>query len=168
MLLEYETAIFLSIPMPFVSRAYGRDVGFVCACSLGSCKNNDDYNALPGKIADFVSRYFPGQRVASYTHSGVNYHVRIDNGPGLTFGENYGWTAIDGYGMPLPQVMLFDQLPPRLYAYLQDSQQLDSVFGMERDSKRYVLTLLDSTLTYDISTGELSGTPPSRVPARPV
>ncbi len=71
--------------------------------------------------------------------------------PGLTFGENYGWTAIDGYGMPLPQVMLFDQLPPRLYAYLQDSQQqLDSVFGMERDSKRYVLTLLDSTLTYDI------------------
>ena len=58
--------------------------------------------------------------------------------------------------MPLPQVMLFDQLPPRLYAYLQDSQQLDSVFGMERDSKRYVLTLLDSTLTYDISTGDAS------------
>ena len=61
--------------------------------------------------------------------------------------------------------MLFDQLPPKVYAYLQDSQQLDSVFGMERDSKRYTLSLLNSTLMYDIASGELSGTTPSRVNA---
>lgn len=137
---------------------------FLCALCAGSCSNNDEYGELPGKIAEFVSTYFPGQAVESYTHSGANYHVRIKNGPGLTFGDNYSWTAVDGYGLPLPQVMLFDQLPPKLYGYLQDSRQLDSVFGMERDTRRYVLTLLDSSLTYDIATGELSGTVPT--PAR--
>ena len=130
-----------------------------------SCHSDDEWDEMPQEIADFVSRYFPGEGIGSYTHNGNTYHVRIDDGPGITFDSDYAWEIVEGYGMPLPQVMLFDQLPPKVYAYLQDSQQLDSVFGMERDSKRYTLSLLNSTLMYDIASGELSGTTPARVNA---
>lgn len=126
-----------------------------------SCHNNEEWDEMPQEIADFVSKYFPGEGIGSYSHSSTGYHVRIDDGPGITFDNNYVWEVVDGYGMPLPQVMLFDQLPPRLYAYLQDSQQLDSVFSMERDSLRYTLSLLNSDLIYDIKTGAISGTVPS-------
>ncbi len=126
-----------------------------------SCHNNEEWDEMPQEIADFVSKYFPGEGIGSYSHSSTGYHVRIDDGPGITFDNNYAWEVVDGYGMPLPQVMLFDQLPPRLYAYLQDSQQLDSVFSMERDSLRYTLSLLNSDLIYDIKTGAISGTVPS-------
>ncbi len=126
-----------------------------------SCHGDDDWDAMPQDIADFVSQYFPGSGIGSYSHNGDTYHVRIDNGPGITFDSDYAWVSVDGYGMPLPQVLLFDQLPPKLYAYLQDSQQLDSVFSMERDSRRYTLSLLNSTLIYDIATGAINGTTPS-------
>lgn len=126
-----------------------------------SCHSDDEWNEMPQEIADFVSKYFPGEGIGSYSHNGNTYHVRIDDGPGLTFDSNYAWEIVDGYGMPLPQVMLFDQLPPKLYGYLQDSQQLDSVFSMERDSRRYTLSLLNSDLFYDIKTGEISGTVPT-------
>lgn len=134
------------------------------ACLLfvaSSCHGDDDWDSMPQDIADFVSRYFPGAGIGSYSHNGDTYHVRIDNGPGITFDSDYAWETVDGYGMPLPQVMLFDQLPPKLYAYLQDSQQLDSVFSMERDSRRYTLSLLNSTIIYDIATGAVNGTTPS-------
>lgn len=130
---------------------------------MSSCQNDDEWNDMPQEIASFVSKYFPGEGVNSYTHNGAAYHVRVDDGPGITFGSDYAWESVDGYGMPLPQVMLFDQLPPKLYAYLQDSQQLDSVFSMERDSKRYTLTLLDTTLVYDIESGQISGSVPAKV-----
>ena len=87
--------------------------------------------------------------------------MRVDDGPGITFDSDYAWEIVDGYGMPLPQVLLFDQLPPKLYAYLQDSQQLDSVFSMERDSRRYTLSLLNADLVYDIKTEEISGSVPT-------
>lgn len=123
-----------------------------------ACHSDDnDFNQLPQPIAEFVSTYYPGVGVESYSHSADTYHVRVSSGPGMTFGADYAWEAIDGYGMPLPQVMLFDQLPPKLYAYLQDSEQLNSVFSMSRDSKTYTLTLLQSSLYYDIASGEITG-----------
>lgn len=132
---------------------------------VSSCGNDEEWNDMPPAIASFVSKYFPGEGINSYTHNGATYHVRVDDGPGITFGSDYAWEAVDGYGMPLPQVMLFDQLPPKLYAYLQDSGQLDSVFSMERDSSRYTLTLLNSTLVYDIESGQISGGTPAKAGA---
>ncbi len=52
--------------------------------------------------------------------------------------------------------MLFDQLPPKLYDYLQETEQLNSVFSMERDKDYYTLTLLDSMLRYTIATGAMT------------
>lgn len=137
----------------------------VLAVSATACHGDDEWDEMPAPIANFVSKYFAGQGINSYSYNGNVYHVRINDGPGLSFGTDYAWIAVDGYGMPLPQVFLFDQLPPKVYAYLQDSQQLDAVFAVERDTSRYTLTLLSTTLIYDIDTGELSGTVPTAAAA---
>ena len=114
-----------------------------------------------------LTQYYPNSEVQSYTHNAGVYHVRLDDGPGLTFDSSYEWTDIDGYGMPLPQVLLFDQLPPKIYQYLQETGQLNAVFAVRRDSTEYALTLLDQNLRYDIASGELTGTAPtSETPAR--
>lgn len=128
----------------------------ILAAGLTNCSHSELWNEMPSDIASFVSHYFPNSELNSYSHSGNTYHVRIDDGPGLTFGANYAWIAIDGYGMPMPQVLLFDQLPPKLYDYLQETEQLNSVFSMERDKDYYTLTLLDSMLRYTIATGAMT------------
>lgn len=124
---------------------------------IASCSGDDDlYNQLPPEIAAFVSRYYPNSRVDSYTHSDNGYHVRLAFGPGFTFDKGRQWTAVNGYGETLPQVFLFDQLPPALYQYLQEGDDLNSVFSVERDPERYCVVLLESTVTYTIKTSQIT------------
>lgn len=126
-------------------------------CLPSACHNTELWSDLPKAVNDFITQYFPNSELQSVSNSGGVCHVRIEDGPGLTFNEKGEWESIDGYGMPLPQVLLFDQLPPKLYGYLQETQQLDSVFSMQRDGVKYTLTLLDSDLYYNSDTGELTG-----------
>lgn len=128
------------------------------AAALVSCHDSDSelWGEMPKKISDFVTQYFPNQQVDSYSESSSTYHVRLKDGPGMTFDKNQDWIIVNGYGMPLPQVLLFDQLPPALYNYLDETQNLDSVFSIERDSVSYKIVLLDSTLTYNVDTEEIT------------
>ncbi len=130
------------------------------ALTQTACSHADIWSELPQDISSFITHYFPNSELQSYTHNAGSYHVRIDGGAGLTFGATYQWTDIDGYGMPLPQVLLFDQLPPKIFDYLQGTDQLNAVFAMRRDASSYTLTLLNNDLIYNIATGELSGTAP--------
>lgn len=122
-----------------------------------ACDHSDLWNELPGEVTDFINQYFPNSELQSVSTAGGVYHVRIDDGPGLTFDSDKQWTDINGYGMPIPQVLLFDQLPPQLYSYLQETENLNSVFSISRDKDIYTLSLLDSTLTYNAKTGEMRG-----------
>lgn len=125
-----------------------------------ACHGNEIYDEMPQDIQMFISRYFPNSEVQSFTHSASSYYVRIDDGPGMTFDQDYKWTSLNGYGLPLPQMFLFDQLPEKVYDYLQETSQLNSVFEVERTAKEYSLKLMHTTITYDIATGQLSGTVP--------
>ncbi|MCM1067511.1 MAG: hypothetical protein NC418_08070 [Muribaculaceae bacterium] len=120
------------------------------------CHDNDVWNDVPEQIGEFINHYFPYSELSSCTETDAGYHIRIDDGPGLSFDRSYAWTSIDGYGMPLPQVLLFDQLPPALYDYIQETENLNGVFSMERDSTAYVVTLLDTSVRYIIETGEMT------------
>lgn len=124
---------------------------------LSSCKDDQPWDELPADISHFITEYFPNSAIENFTSSSTTYHVRITDGPGLTFDKDCKWEAINGYGMPLPEILLFDQLPPALYKYLEETSQLDSVFTVERNSKTYTVVLLDSTLTYYIATQEIEG-----------
>lgn len=130
---------------------------------LTACSDDDSlFNDLPPKIVNFVSEYFPDYGVENYVHSKDNlYHVRLKKGPGMTFNANQEWITINGYGLPLPRVLLFDQLPPALYLYLQETENTESVFSVERDGFTYTLVLLNDTVRYDIATGEVTVKTPS-------
>lgn len=136
-------------------------VAIVLGFSQTGCSHADIWEELPAEVSSFITQYFPNSELQSYTHNAGTYHVRIADGPGLSFGPTYQWTDIDGYGMPLPQVLLFDQLPPKIYNYLQETEQLNAVFAVRRDAARYTVTLLTNDLIYDIATGQLSGTTPT-------
>lgn len=119
---------------------------------LTACDNDDNpWNNVPDNISEFIDRYYPNSALESATDTDGVYHIRLKNGPGMTFNADGSWTDINGYGMPIVQVFLFDQLPPKLYNYLQETQQLNSVFSITRNNDYYTLDLLESSLRFDIA-----------------
>lgn len=121
-----------------------------------SCSDDDTWDEMPTPIAKFVSQYFPGEGVSEYKSTDKGYHVKLSNGPGLTFDKNYKWLVINGYGERLPQVLLFDQLPPAMYEYIQGNGLIDNAMSMERTERQYTLVLLDTTVYYDIATAKVT------------
>lgn len=118
-----------------------------------SCHSNHYYDDLPQPIAVFLSDYWADPDIESYTQpSPQKYMVIIKNGPTLIFNEEFSWTDIDGNGLPLPEILLYDQLPPVLYDYIESGSLLNQVFTISRDARDYYVKLLDSDLTYDIQT----------------
>lgn len=127
------------------------------ALVIVSCQSSDDYSSLPDPIARFVSQYWPNPDIENYSQPTANtYVVTIRNSATLTFNSDYAWTEIDGNGMPLPEVLLYDQLPEPLYEYLEGDEVIGQVFSVSRDTKKYSVSLLSTTLHYDISTGKIN------------
>lgn len=122
---------------------------------VGACSNSV-WDELPSAISSFISEYFPGAGVSSYNEDGDSYRVQVRNGATLVFDKDYHWTEVDGNGVPLPDVFMYDQLPPALYNYLRGIEQQGSVYGVKRDKDYYKLTMHDTVITYEISTGKIT------------
>lgn len=129
----------------------------IVAVAASSCQSSEDYSSLPDPIAKFVSQYWPNPDIESYSQpTSSTYVVTIRNSATLTFNSDYAWTEIDGNGMPLPEVLLYDQLPEPLYDYLEGDEAIGQVFRIIRDTKKYSVSLLSTTVNYDISTGKIN------------
>ena len=126
--------------------------------AITACDHSDLWSKLPDNVQTFINKYFPNSELLSVAVNDKGCSVRIDNCPGMTFDADSQWTSVNGYGMPLPSVMLYDQLPEKLYNYLEETENLGSVFSMSRDKTAYELKLMNTDIKYDIATGELSGT----------
>ncbi len=124
---------------------------------VGACSSNDAYDEMPREIQTFISQYYPNSQLESFTSSDSGYVAIIKNGPTMTFGLNYKWIQINGNGSVLPQVLLFNDFPPDLYKYLQETENTNSVFKVTRTSTTYTVELLDYKIYYDISTGKITG-----------
>ncbi|MCC8119062.1 MAG: PepSY-like domain-containing protein [Bacteroidales bacterium] len=122
-----------------------------------ACSSNDAYDDMPQEIQNFISQYYPNSQLESFTSSDSGYVAILKNGPTMTFGLNCKWTQINGNGSVLPQVLLFNDLPPDLYNYLQETEQTNSVFKLTRTSTTYTVELLQYTISYDISSGKITG-----------
>ncbi len=114
------------------------------------------WDDLPSQVSDFISRYYPGQTISSEEWRGDVYHVKMKSGETMAFDKNLSWLSINGYGATLPQMFLFDELPPALYEYLQSTESLASVYRVERDSHEYLVELLNSTVIYNIKNGSIT------------
>lgn len=123
---------------------------------LGAC-SNDASDDLPSAVSKFTTQYFPGLSVKSYNEmSDGGCVVQLSGGPTLRFDSENQWIEIEGNGSKLPQVLMYDQLPPALYDYLQGTEQQADVYAMKRDKYYYKLTMLDTVITYEISTGKIT------------
>lgn len=133
-------------------------VSAALVCFFISCSDSE-YDSMPNSIQNFISQYWPNTNVEScaYSKTDATWTVILKNGPTVTFDNAMSWQSVDGNGMPLPQTLLYDRLPPRLYDYLESGEYLDQVFKMSRDNIRFSVELLNSSLTYDIDSGDISG-----------
>lgn len=123
----------------------------VAAWAMPGCSSTQ-WDDVPQPITSFLDEYFPEQAVADYRYDGSTYHIKLRNSAALTFNEQYAWTSVNGYGNTLPEMFLFDQLPPALYAYLQELSLTDQVYSVTRDNIDYNVVLLDSSVRYNIDT----------------
>lgn len=122
---------------------------------LGACSNNV-WDEVPSPITKFIEQYYPGSGVNEYSQSDTGYRVKITNGATLLFDTDYSWTSIDGNGVRLPEVLVYNQLPPALFNYLQGIEQQTAVYSMTRDAHYYKLTMEDTVISYDIATGKVT------------
>lgn len=122
---------------------------------VGACSNSV-WDEVPSAITSFIEQYYPGSGVKSYSQNSDGYKVKITNGASLAFDTEYSWTFIDGNGVRLPEVLVYNQLPPALYNYLQGIEQQADVYAMNRDATYYKLTMHDTIIVYEIATGKIS------------
>lgn len=124
--------------------------------SFGAC-SSDALEDTPSAVSKFIVQYFPGQRVKSYTETADGGHIAVlVNSATILFDDENRWVEIDGEGSTLPEVLLYDQLPPALYSYLQATGQTSGVYAVSRDNFYYKLTMLDTVITYTISSGAIT------------
>jgi hypothetical protein len=121
-----------------------------CACST------DDAVGMPKLVSQFINNYFPTYGVEKFTKVKTGYWVKLKDGPGLNFDTNMAWADINGYGQTISQFFLFDQLPPAIYEYLQETENLSNVYAVMRDATTYLVSLFDSMLTYRIADSRIS------------
>lgn len=153
MLFYYNNIQYISIMKHLTSIL----ISILSLIALG-CSNNDDlYNEMPRAIESFVAQYYPNSQLSSFTHNGDRYRLVIKDGPTMVFDNEYQWILLNGNGSPLPGNFLFNELPPEVYSYLQETENLNDVFSVERDSPDYTVMLLDYTIHYDTATGHLTG-----------
>lgn len=133
------------------------------ALTVAGCSNNDDlYDEMPKAIETFVAQYYPNSQLASFTHNTNNYRLVLKNGPTMVFDNNYLWLTLNGNGSPLPGNFLFNEMPPEVYSYLQETENVNYVFSTERDNDNYTVVLLDYTIHYNTATGKLTGDKPDK------
>ncbi len=117
---------------------------------LTAC-GEDVWGEIPSTITNFVTKYFPNTGISSYSEKGGNYFVQVQNSASLQFDTNYDWTVINGNGSPLPEVLIYDQLPQDAYNYLEETEQTSQVYELNRNEKTYTIKLYNSLLEYDIT-----------------
>lgn len=130
----------------------------LCGMLVSSCSDDGDgWDDMPPAISRFVSQYFPTQGIQSADQlPDGGYRVKVNDGATLVFDSTPSWTSISGNGSPLPAVLIYDQLPQKLYDYLADTEQTAAVYSLARDYKTYTVGLHDTTVIFNIQTGAIT------------
>lgn len=113
-------------------------------------------SASEANISRFMSEYFPNRPYTMTGHSDSGVITRVSSGPSVSFDTAGHWISMVGYGATLPQMFLFDQLPPDLYEYIQGLNAVGEVYSVIVDRGLYTVDMLDTSVTYDNSTGTIS------------
>lgn len=123
---------------------------FACSDSL--------WDGLPEPVSNFITQYFPGQAVESegWNDDSTVYTVKLRGSDMITFDKVLSWRSVNGRGATVPQMFLFDELPPALYEYLQAMESLKDVYRVERTNSSITIELLDSAVIYNLKSGKIT------------
>ena len=127
--------------------------------TLGAFACSDTlWDELPSPVSEFLSRYYPEETVESeqWTDGDTLYTVKLKNDAWITFDKSLKWQTVNGRGVPLPEIFLFDELPPAVYEYLQSIESLAAVYRVNRTPSQLTLELLDNAVVYDYATGHIT------------
>lgn len=129
----------------------------IIAALFSACDEPDVWNKVPAAVSQFVQKYWPGQDLSyATTEKDGGTQVTIQNGPTIEFDTNGSWTSIKGNGSTIPSMLLYDQLPDPLYRYIEQSEATNGVYNLSRTSTIYEVTLLNTVITYTISTSQIT------------
>nr|MDE6491155.1 hypothetical protein [Muribaculaceae bacterium] len=125
------------------------------SCSEEGVKLSD----LPEAVAAFITKYYPGVAIDRFGNSANTCVVGLRDSATLTFDGKRQWTIIDGNGATLPQILVYDQTPEELYAYLEEIEATNGVYKLERAKGDYGVWLYDSYFEYYAASGEIEYKP---------
>jgi len=123
--------------------------------TLTACSDSP-WDDMPDAVSTFVDTYFNEGEVASATKTATGFVVTFKNGPQITFDNQDTWTDINGRGGTLPAMLITDQCPDRVVAYLQEMELTADVYCLQRSWHLFTVTLSDSYFTYDDQTDVLT------------
>lgn len=126
------------------------------ACATSSTGESWGDVKTDAYISKFMSDYFPNRDYSTTELNSESCIIRVKNGPSVTFTPSGQWASVVGYGATLPQIFLFDQLPPELYEYIQGLDALDKVYSVVNENHQYSVVMLDTSVVYDDTTGALT------------
>ena len=112
------------------------------------------WDDLPQPISTFVTTYYPNSAISSFDDTDNGYKVVVKSGPTMYFDKDYKWTLIDGNGVPLPSILIYNELP-RVYEFLLERDEAASVFKIENNPRSVILTLSDRAWEYIKETGKM-------------
>lgn len=112
------------------------------------------WDDLPAPIARFITTYYPSASISKYSDADNQYSVVVKNGPSMTFDSDYSWTMLDGNGVPLPSIFVYNELPA-VYEFLLARDETNTVMKVEKEPRAIYITLTDQVLEYVRETGEI-------------
>lgn len=112
------------------------------------------WNDLPAPISQFITTYYPNTAIAQYSDDDNQYRVVVKNGPVMTFDSEYKWTMVDGNGVPLPVIFVYNEMPD-VYQFLLARDETDTVMKAVNTPRAIYITLTDRNLEYIKETGQI-------------
>lgn len=129
---------------------------FLAVITLQSCAN-DAWEDVPSTAYDFCMEYWPEYAIQTYGNIDGVQVVVIKGAATVYFDQASQWIKIDGNGGTLPPMLMWDQLPGPLYTYLEEIEAVRAVYVLARNATSYDVTLSNQTISYNVNTGEITG-----------
>lgn len=112
------------------------------------------WDELPQPISTFITTYYPNSAISSFADTGNGYKVSVKSGPTMYFDTECKWTDINGNGVPLPSVLIYNELP-KIYDFLLARDEAAGVFRVENNPRSVIVTLSDRAWEYIKETGQM-------------
>jgi hypothetical protein len=122
----------------------------VVGAMVGGC-GTAMWDEVPGRIQEFIAQYWPGSTVSAYDVVDGEYHVTIKDGASLVFDSKYNWLLINGNGVAIPSILIYDEMP-HIYTYLLARELTHDLMIAENLPRVIILTFTDIIIEYTKST----------------